>query len=191
MARFWAILYIFLSITLFLPLNSVAANEPDPFAWEDNNVDQSADSLLMPGLTDASREDEETEANKEGVSAKVKEPTPTPPPESEKMFKEPVSIEEEAKTRKEINEDIRALFKEGKKYYDIQDYEGAIQIWERIMKNYPTARNIYDIRYALANAYEYNRQYDMAIRQYQKVLAEKPKHELSIEASYRLAGCYA
>lgn len=101
-----------------------------------------------------------------------------------------INIEAQAKTRQQMEQDVQDLYKEGKKYYDIEDYEGASEIWMRLLTNYSTSKNLHTIRYSLANAYEYALQYDNAIAQYQKVLAENPKLDISIEANYRLAGCY-
>jgi TolA-binding protein len=127
-----------------------------------------------------------------GITAVSEQPTETPTPaESEEMYKSPeVVIKEKEMTREQMQKDVKDLFAEGKKYYDVEDYEGAAEIWERILVNYPTATGLYNIRYSIANAYEFTRQYDRAIMNYQKVLAEKPKDEISIESAYRLAGCY-
>jgi len=203
MGKFFKFLYISAIIILISVSSALAQEDIDPFAWNDSQTinagelgeptgDSATDDLLLPAMGDASKREEgiEQKGQKEGVEAKILQETPTPPSKQEEMLKAPMTVEEKAKTKEEIEKDIAALYKEGKKYYDIEDYEGAIQIWERIIQNYPTARNIYDIRYSLANAYEFNRQYDKAIGQYQKVLAEKPKYALATEAAYRLAGCY-
>ncbi|MCE5300305.1 MAG: tetratricopeptide repeat protein [Spirochaetia bacterium] len=163
------------------------------FSDDDQSAAQGGDAYLN-AMTDKSKEEIEqsAQAKQAGIEVKKVEPTPTPVSPNEQMFKAPeIKIAEQAKTREQIEADVELLYKEGRKYYDIEDYDGASEIWERIITNYPTAKNLYDIRYSLAQAYEYSRQYDMAILQYQKVLAEKPKAEISGEASYRLAGCYS
>ncbi len=205
------ILYFCLILNLVLPLYIYSVDEQEAFTDTSSvtpgdifagDVQPTPDpNTPMDGsMTNAMSSDSPAIDNGEptvqatgGIQAKdsaIK--TPTPVPQGESMFKSnETNIQEANKTKEEIEKDVNALYKEGRKYYDIEDYDGASEIWERIIQNYPTAKNLYDIRYSLANAYEYSKQYDKAITQYQKVLAEKPKAEISIEAAYRLAGCYS
>ncbi len=99
--------------------------------------------------------------------------------------------EQKQMTKEEIERDIQILLKKKKKYFDSEDYEGAIEIWDRIIQNYPTAKTFLEVRYYLGCAYEYTGNLPKAIEQYQKFLAENPKHELYAETSYKLAGCYS
>ncbi len=197
------IIYILIFFLTF-SLNIFSQREPDPFAWDNNRIRVSDEEELknvpdietlpednfLPAMQEAGKE-EERQVITEG---KKIPPTPTYTPtsvvEKEAMFKEPISIQEKEKTKEQMEKEVQDLFKEGKKYYDIEDYEGAAEIWARIIQNYPTSKQLYDIRYSLANAYEFNRDYDKAIVEYQKVLAERPNFALSTEATYRLAGCY-
>jgi len=199
---------IFLLSFAILSFNLFSQNEPDPFAWDNNrisapdinsdsenlknvpDIETLPDDNLLPAMQEASQPEEKKEISEGKQTLPTPTPTPTSVIEKESMFKEPISIEEKEKTKEQIEKDVQDLFKEGKKYYDIEDYEGAADIWARIIQNYPTSKQLYDIRYALANAYEYSRNYDKAIVEYQKVLAEKPNFSLSQEATYRLAGCY-
>ncbi len=116
---------------------------------------------------------------------------PTPQAKQEDIMKSGISVEAKEKSQETIEKEVGDLFKEGKKYYDLEDYAGAIEIWERTIQNYPTSKQLYNIKYFLANAYQYNGNYDKAIITFQKVLAEKPKGEVSDEAYYRLANCYS
>ncbi|HDQ25908.1 MAG TPA: tetratricopeptide repeat protein [bacterium] len=160
---------LFISLFILSSVSVIAIESPafdDPFAQED-----------ISGIS----------AREQGEGAEDK-----PVSDKELMFMdEGMQLEQKQRTREQIEADVRDLYEEGMKYYRIEDYEGAIEIWSRIIQNFPTAKNLYDIRYSLANAYEFARKYDKAIQEYQKVLAEKPKHELAVEAAYRLAGCYA
>jgi TolA-binding protein len=197
-------------LMLIIPVFAFAVEESgDPFSFdspppgsENPNAgtgeppltdNPNGEDLLMPAMTDATIRQEGIEQNMaaDGIQAKQIEPSPTPVSRNEEMYKEEVSIEQKQQTKEQIEKDIEALFKEGKKYYDNEDYEAAAEIWQRILINYPTSKSLYTIRYSLASAYEYSKQYEKAIDQYQKMLGEKPKSELAIEASYRLAGCYA
>lgn len=189
-------LTIFLLVLIFVLSNRVLSVEPDPFALNNNRV--SAASFLDDDLPAEEAPGESIPPAKDdmrlpaGVRATTLQQTATPVSASENMFKnEDVLITEKNKTREEIERDVDTLFREGKKYYDIEDYDGAIDIWERIIQNYPTSKRLYEIRYSLANAYEFSRRFEKAIDQYQKVLGERPKGEIAIEALYRLAGCYA
>jgi len=129
----------------------------------------------------------------EGITAETpEEVTGTAVSESEQMFKsEEAVLKDKEMTKEQIQKDVELLYAEGKKYYDVENYEGAAEIWGRIITNYPTASGLFTIRYSIANAYEFSHQYDKAIQQYQRVLAEKPKEEIAVEAAYRLGGCYA
>lgn len=149
------------------------------------------DPNILNAMTEKSNEGQILQQQK-GITVTSTSATPTPMDKKEDMFKnENVVLEEKNKSKEEIEEEVKALYAEGKKYYAIEDYAGAAEIWERLVKNYPTSNQLYEIRYSLANAYEFNRDFDKAIIEYQKVLAEKPKLDLSIEATYRLADCYA
>lgn len=200
------ILYFTFILMLVLPIFVFGVDEPDAFSngneqtVDDGSVNVSdifaGDEQTAGGdeykdaMTDSSKTDIEQQDG--GATAKQTEATPTPIPQSEAMFQSnDFNLEQQAKTKQEIDRDVQDLYKEGKKYYDIEDYEGAAEIWGRILINYPTAKNLFNIRYSLANAYEYSRQYDKAIEQYQKVLAENPKAEVAVESGYRLAGCYS
>lgn len=150
------------------------------------------EALLMPAMQDAVKNQEGIEQQQgSGVQAIQLENTPTPVSQNEQMFKEELSIEEKKQTKEQTEKDVQALFAEGKKYYDNEDYDAASEIWQRILINYPTSKSLYNIRYSLACAYEFSGKYDKAIDQYQKMLGEKPKSTLATEASYRLAGSYA
>jgi len=153
-------------------------NDWDPFA-DPGVLMESGTGEIQQGQAEA------------GVEARRPDAPEVPVSESEMMFQDAdVQMEKKEMTREQIRKDIEALYAEGKKYYEQQEYEGAAEIWERILANYPSARDIYEIRYSLANAYEFSRRYDKAIVQYQRVLAERPKAEFAKEASYRLGGCY-
>ncbi|HRU39520.1 MAG TPA: tetratricopeptide repeat protein, partial [Candidatus Goldiibacteriota bacterium] len=153
-----------------------------------------SEDMLLPAMEQStSMEQQGTAPNPQAGGVKVAQPEPTQVPVSkqEEMFKGEISIEQKEMTREQIEKDIADLYKEGKKYFDNEDYEAAAEIWQRIIENYPVSRSLYNVRYSLATAYEYSRQYEKAIDQYQKTLGEKPKSEVALEASYRLAGCYA
>ncbi len=201
---------IFISFLFLLISGAVFSVEPDPFALNNNRVsaasflDDDLPSEEAPGESVPASQDDMRlpagamqpdgvqQSGAEGAKAATLEQPKAPVSESENMFRnEEVILAEKNKTREEIERDVEALYREGKKYYDIEDYAGAIDIWERTIQNYPTSKKLYDIRYSLANAYEFSRRYDNAIDQYQKVLGEKPKAEIALEAHYRLAGCYA
>jgi tetratricopeptide (TPR) repeat protein len=196
--------FIFLLIIPFLAY----AAEGDPYSFDnpppgaENPVagtgeppltDNPNGDNLMSAMSDATLNQQGIQQTMSGtgIQAKNMEATPTPVSENEQMFKEEVSIEQKSQTKEQMEKDVSELFKEGKKYYDNEDYDAAAEIWQRILINYPTASTINNIRYSLASAYEYSKQYEKAIDQYQKMLGEKPKSDMALEASYRLAGCYA
>lgn len=204
------IFFACLSIIFFALSGVVSAVEPDPFALNNNRVSAasfldddlpaeeapgesvppSKDDMSMP--SGALQPDGVQQSGADGAKAVTLEQTPAPASESENMFKNADEmLAEKNKTKEQIEKDVDALYNEGKKYYAIEDYDGAIEIWERTVQNYPTSKKLYDIRYSLANAYEFAKKYENAIDQYQKVLGEKPKADIAIEAQYRLAGCYA
>jgi TolA-binding protein len=201
------ICFIFVSVLIF-SIYAFCADDQDPFAFSGSSNQVAAPGgnpnagTGEPPLQDKPGPDTPVApamANQEGVEqtmsgtgiegASAGPETPSAISKNEEMFKE-VSVEQKQLSRDQIQKDVDALYKEGKKYYDSEDYEGAAQIWERVIQNYPTAKDLYSIRYALAGAYEYNKEYEKAIDQYQKVLGEKPNFELSNEAAYRVAGCY-
>jgi tetratricopeptide (TPR) repeat protein len=170
-------------------VNDILAPEDNAPAAQPGAQGQGGDNYLN-AMSDSSKTGIEQE--QKGVTAKQVVASPTPIAKNEAMFQSnEINIEQKSKTRQEIDKDVQDLYKEGKKYYDIEDYDGAAAIWYRIILNYPTAKNLYNIRYSLANAYEYSRAYQQAIEQYQKVLAENPKSDAGIESGYRLAGCYS
>jgi tetratricopeptide (TPR) repeat protein len=209
-------LYFAFILMLILPAFSFCADEADPFASLDNNESTVGNNVtpadIFAGDTTTAETSQNTQNNQSGIKNAMSDnpqtgilqeqpaggvqaqqitSTPVPVSKNESMFQSnELNIQQQTKTKQETEKDIADLFKEGKKYYDIEDYEGASEIWSRIVTNYPSAKNLFSIRYSLANAYEYSKQYDNAIVQYQKVLAEKPKAEVAIESGYRLAGCY-
>lgn len=199
------------ALLLVFSLFAYCADDQDPFAFSGSNNQVAAPGenpnagtgepplqdtpgetgQMMPAAAMANQEGVEQTMSGTGIQGTSALPeTNTPESKNEEMFKD-VSIEQKQMTREQIQKDVDALFKEGKKYYDNEDYEGAAQIWERIIENYPTAPNLYSVRYALGAAYEYSGEYEKAIDQYQKVVGEKPDSDTATEASYRLAECHA
>jgi TolA-binding protein len=162
-------------------------------ALQDQDQGPSNNTQTMPAMTDSTKNQEGIEQSQSGTGVQAKQlvATPTPVSRDEDMFKQEVSVQQQEMTREQVEKDVDALMKEGMKYYSNEDYEGAAQIWERILQNYPTSKSLYYVRYMLASAYEYDNQYSKAIDEYQKVLGEKPKYEIANEAAYRLAGCYS
>ncbi|MFP4465698.1 MAG: tetratricopeptide repeat protein [Candidatus Goldiibacteriota bacterium] len=199
---------IIMGLFLFISgAGPLIAAEPDPFADPELEDALSSDPEVLNEALGANEEwdplaepdalmeegtgDVTQEAEAEGIQARKPDAPEAPVSEDEMMFRDAdTQAEKKEMTREQIQKDVEALFEEGKKYYEQQEYEGAAEIWERILVNYPTAQGLYEIRYALANAYEFSRQYDKAITQYQRVLAERPKADFAKEAAYRLGGCY-
>ena len=166
--------------------SDIFSGEPTP-----NPQDANGNSNVIVSMSDVFCGMVHEQGNTSGVKAVQLVATATPIPQSDQMYQtNDVKIQEQAKTREQIEQDVKALYKEGKKYYDIEDYDGAAEIWDRIITNYPTSKDLYDIRLNLGQAYEYSGAYDKAIVQYQRVIAEKPKADTSLEAQYRLAACY-
>lgn len=185
------ILYFAFILMIVLPVYIYCQDDPEAFS-NNGNEQTVADGTVNVGDIFAGDTGIQQEQKSSGVTASEPTATTAPVSKNEAMFQSnEINIEQKAKTKQEIDNDVQDLYKEGKKYYDIEDYDGAAEIWSRIITNYPTAKNLFKIRYSLANAFEYSKQYEKAIEQYQKVLAEKPKADVAIESGYRLAGCYA
>ncbi|MBN2755215.1 MAG: tetratricopeptide repeat protein, partial [Candidatus Goldbacteria bacterium] len=176
-----------------MPVDQSTGTDDD--ATLDEMLNEKGPDATTPDIQGAMTESAEgvsQEQADEGITAEsAEEVTGTAISQSEQMFKSEEAVMQDKKmTKEQIQKDVELLYAEGKKYYDVEDYEGAAEIWGRIITNFPTASGLFTIRYSIANAYEFSRQYDKAIQQYQKVLAEKPKEEIAVEAAYRLGGCY-
>src|ERR1035437_3247563 len=165
------LLYFAFIFMLILPVYIFCQDEAEPFSNDneqtvaDNSVNvsdifagdepvsstaqasqgQGGDNYLN-AMSDSSKTGIEQKQSASGITAKEVQGTPTPIAKSEAMFQSnEINIADQAKTKQQIDKDVQDLFKEGKKYYDIEDYEGAAEIWFRIITNYPTAKNSFSI----------------------------------------------
>ncbi|MEI7640674.1 MAG: tetratricopeptide repeat protein [bacterium] len=188
---------LFVISVLIIPC-LVAQDSGDP-NFGDNKVTVNESLMSLPNIETPAAQQVAGEATPEGMTALMPvdkaqleqaDATPTPSKDQD-MFKSGAEvIEQKIKTQAQLEKEVTDLFAEGKKYYVVDDYEGAIEIWDRIIQNYPTSTQAYNIKYSLATASELAKKYDKAIYNFQRVIAEKPKSDISIEARYRLAECY-
>lgn len=183
------ILLYFLVLFLFSYTNLMSANVSDD-AFFNSNTTVSIDEMnrIDP---DPTPDINFNLSDIDSFSTQVSQQITTIPSQKQVDIAPEIAQEQKQMTKEEIDRDIQILFKEGKKYFDMEDYEGAIEIWERIIQNYPTAKTFLDVRYYLGNAFEYIGNFPKAIEHYQKFMAENPKHTLYAETSYKLANCYS
>jgi len=68
----------------------------------------------------------------------------------------------------------------------LQDYPEAIRVLGRFIDDYPTSRNVDDARYLLAESYERQGQYDMALAEYRRYLRSYPAGDRIDQARERV-----
>ena len=91
---------------------------------------------------------------------------------------------------------VEKLFRKAERYYNDKEYDKAITISQKIIKNYPDSEKAPQAQFLIGSSYRQRKEYDQAIREFREVISKYPSSEeaprayLLIGITYAIQGKY-
>ena len=81
-------------------------------------------------------------------------------------------------------------FRQAKKEYDKEHYLKAIDLFQRVLFNFPGATVVDTAQYFLAHSYYGNKEYELAAVEFSRLLTNYPRSTFTDDAQYMVGVCY-